>query len=145
MSDIEQQATNIIREWTSLTREHAALLALKLNKAGLLNAPTSDEGSGARLETWQRNHEAKNDRSFISKSITSDDLIERIKEYCYENYGMRGEDLEIKSAWEGTYPMGGGLGLDGIYVMWENVPNDFGGHYTQFLDVTVHELMRGDG
>lgn len=42
MTDAEKQATNIIREWSSLSREHAALLALKLRKAGLLVEGVTD-------------------------------------------------------------------------------------------------------
>ena len=55
MTNAEKQATNIIREWTSLTREHAALLALKLNKAGLLIAPVEDRDTWAQFEAWRRN------------------------------------------------------------------------------------------
>ena len=55
MTDVEKQATNIIREWTSLTREHAALLALKLNKAGLLTAPGEDRDTWAQFDAWRRN------------------------------------------------------------------------------------------
>ena len=54
MTDVEKQATNIIREWTSLPREHAALLALKLHKAGLLIAPGEDRDTGAQFEAWRR-------------------------------------------------------------------------------------------
>ena len=60
MSDVEQQAVGIIREWTSITREHAALLAMKLNKAGLLAPPEVDADSSARFEAWQKNQVVKN-------------------------------------------------------------------------------------
>ena len=55
MTDVEKRATNIIREWTSLPREHAALLALKLNKAGLLTAPGDDRDARAQFDAWRRN------------------------------------------------------------------------------------------
>lgn len=55
MSNIEQQAVSIIREWTSITREHAALLALKLNKAGLLITQGEDRDTWAQFEAWRRN------------------------------------------------------------------------------------------
>ena len=59
MTDVEKQATNIIREWTSLPREHAALLALKLNKAGLLTEPGDDRDTWAQFEAWRRNAEER--------------------------------------------------------------------------------------
>lgn len=60
MSDIEQQAVSIIREWTSITREHAALLAMKLNNAGLLVEPVDERDLQAYFEAWQKNQVVKN-------------------------------------------------------------------------------------
>lgn len=77
------------------------------------------------------------------KTITDPEILTIVKAYVSNNYGSTGE---IKEAYEDEYFYGGydGLGDQGIFILWEDKFNEFGGHYLQFIDVTVNDLINGE-
>ena len=88
MTDVEKQATNIIREWTSLPREHAALLALKLNKAGLLTAPVDGRDTRAQFDAWRRNAAERTKAGSVG--VATDEELRALLGKCNAGHYMEG-------------------------------------------------------
>lgn len=81
------------------------------------------------------------------RTITDPEVLTLIQEYVQEFYRTSGSALDIKEAYEGEYFYGGYDeydGDEGIFIVWENQFNEFDNHHTQFINVTVHDLVKGD-